>query len=110
MEKVEFSHKEQQQRGRTFEFVVQKAFVTTPLSYLLEKQAPHGILENMTLQLDFDTTNGKSKKFAEHWNRESNKEAVLKYVEEALFELLVRRVFQRYPLIFSSFYVKVFFF
>lgn len=92
--------------SRQFQFAVQKAFITTPMSYLLEKQAPHGVLEKFTLHLDWCTAKG-SKEFQLVWKRGFQREAITRYAEDALFEVLVRRVFHHYPLIFSNYHVRV---
>lgn len=92
--------------SRQFQFAVQKAFMTTPISYLLEKQAPHGVLEKFTLHLDWCTSKG-SKEFQLVWKRGFQREAITRYAEDALFEVLVRRVFHHYPLIFSNYHVRV---
>jgi hypothetical protein len=97
---------QQEKENRCVQFGVQKAFVTTPLSYLLEKQAPHGVLDTIRLHLDWQLF-GNSKQFLSNWKDGYEKQVFVDYVKEALFETLMRRVFHYYPLIFSNFQVKV---
>lgn len=112
MKKVEFANitppqsQQQQQENQCYQLGVQKAFVTTPLSYLLEKKAPHGVLNKINIHLDFQITEN-SKDFLSNWKDKYEKDGFINYVEEALFEVLLRRVFHHYPLIFSSVQVKV---
>ncbi|KAI9342151.1 hypothetical protein BD770DRAFT_398779 [Pilaira anomala] len=87
-----------------FHYQVQKAFVTTPLSYLLQLQAPHGVLDKLYIHLDWTTTNSKS--FQTAWNLESDREFMSRYVEEILVTLLGKRTFISYPLVFSDIFVK----
>jgi hypothetical protein len=109
MEKSEFRPLAGQQKG-TFRYIIQKAFVTTPLSYLLEKQAPHGILEKLYISLDWSTANSKEFQLAWTDQKSSNgfkRESMTKYIEDTLLELITRRVFCSYPLVFSVNFVKV---
>jgi hypothetical protein len=89
-----------------FRYVIQRAFVTTPLSYLLEKQAPHGVLEKLYVSLNWTTDN--SNEFQSSWKR-FKKESISNYVEDVIIELVSRRIFCFYPLIFSTTFVKVLF-
>lgn len=92
----------------SFRFVVQKAFVSTPLSYLLEKEAPHGVLEKLYINLDFTTNH--SKEFRAAWKQTRSgfsEESLSTYIEDTLLELITRRVHCNYPFIFSSNTVKV---
>lgn len=99
------SSSKEQEEGSSFHYQVQKAFVTTPLSYLLQLQAPHGVLDKLYIHLDWTTTHSKS--FQTAWNLESNQEFMSRYVEEILVTLLGKRTFISYPLIFSDIFVKV---
>lgn len=88
-----------------FQYEIQKAFATTPLSYLLQKHAPHGVLEKLHVHLDWITTD--SVMFQSAWNHNLKRELISSYVQDVFIEILIKRTFRFYPLIFSSFYVKV---
>jgi hypothetical protein len=45
------------QEDGVYQFTIQKAFVNTPLSYVLGCDAPHGILQKMELVFDWSTSN-----------------------------------------------------
>lgn len=85
-------------------FEVKKAFVTTPISYVLDKQAPHGTLD--TFEVVFNITSSKLKEFQANWKRRLTLEIMSDYLEEALTEVLIKKTCYLYPLIFNSTYAK----
>ncbi|KAG2194624.1 hypothetical protein INT46_000086 [Mucor plumbeus] len=85
-------------------FEVKKAFVTTPISYVLDKQAPHGTLD--TFEVVFNITSSRLKEFQANWKKRLTLEIMSDYLEEALTEVLIKRTCYLYPLIFNSTYAK----
>ncbi|KAI8638593.1 hypothetical protein BD408DRAFT_16490 [Parasitella parasitica] len=85
-------------------YQIEKAFVTTPLSYVLDKQAPYGTLDK--LEVVFNFTSPKLKEFQANWKRKLTLDIITNYLEEALTTLLIKKTCHLYPLIFSSTYAK----
>lgn len=95
----------QHSKGDLFQYKIDKAFASSPLSYLLQKKAPHGVLENLHVHLDWITKD--SLMFQLAWNRDFKEESISNYFQDVLNEILTRRAFRHYPLIFSGNFVKV---
>ncbi|CEP12453.1 hypothetical protein [Parasitella parasitica] len=88
----------------TYYYQIEKAFVTTPISYVLDKQAPYGTLDK--LEVVFNFTSPKLKEFQANWKRKLTLDIMSNYLEEALTTLLIKKTCHLYPLIFSSTYAK----
>ncbi|KAI8992005.1 hypothetical protein BDF20DRAFT_847712 [Mycotypha africana] len=95
----------EQHLQQTSIFKIGKAFVTTPLSYILDRQAPHAVLNKLEIVFDFGS-NGQSKEFVTNWKRKFHVDTISEYMEYALNLILLKKTFYMYPLIFSSFYAK----
>ncbi|KAI8054976.1 uncharacterized protein B0P05DRAFT_291580 [Gilbertella persicaria] len=87
-----------------FYYEMKTAFITTPLSYVLDQQAPHGILERFDIIFDYSTN--KPKEFQAVWNRKIQTDFMIKYVYDGLNTILVKKTCCAYPFIFSHAYVK----
>ncbi|KAI8890061.1 hypothetical protein K501DRAFT_266433 [Backusella circina FSU 941] len=96
-----------QQQG-VYQFNIQRAFVNSPLSYILGSDAPHGVLQKMELVFNWTTANIlfiylyllNSGEFQLDWNSTISDEFA-----KLLDSKLCKTIFPRYPLIFSSLYV-----
>lgn len=91
-----------------FQYKIDKAFASSPLSYLLQKKVPHGVLEKLHVHLDWLTKDSVMFQFA--WNHDFKQESISNYLQGVFTEILSRKTFNHYPLIFSGLFVKVFFF
>ncbi|KAI8373765.1 hypothetical protein BD560DRAFT_394316 [Blakeslea trispora] len=93
------------QTDHVYYFEMEKAFITPPLSYLMDQQVPYGTLERIDLIIDWNTT--KPKEFQTIWKRELFQvDLLIRYMQEALYQLIIRKTCYQYPLIFSNHYVK----
>lgn len=105
MQKCRFkpANKENEEKG-LYRYQVEKAFVTTPISYVLDTQAPYGTLDTLEVLLDFSSP--KAKEFHANWKRKLTFESMSDYMEDVLTMLLIKKTCHLYPLIFSSAYAK----
>ncbi|KAL7328718.1 hypothetical protein PS15p_206947 [Mucor circinelloides] len=105
MQKCRFkpSSKPSEEKGQ-YCYQVEKAFVTTPISYVLDKQAPYGTLDTVEVLLSFSSP--KLKEFQSNWKRKLTLEIMSDYLEDVLTSLLIKKTCHLYPLIFSSAYAK----
>ncbi|GAN08081.1 hypothetical protein MAM1_0188c07588 [Mucor ambiguus] len=105
MQKCRFkpANKQNEEKG-LYHYQVEKAFVTTPISYVLDKQAPYGTLDTLEVLLDFSSP--KTKEFHANWKRKLTLDIMSDYMEEVLIMLLIKKTCHLYPLIFSSAYAK----
>ncbi|KAL9549254.1 hypothetical protein MBANPS3_005293 [Mucor bainieri] len=105
MQKCRFkSASKQNGENGHYRYQVEKAFVTTPISYVLDKQAPYGTLDTVEVLLDFSSP--KTKEFHANWKRKLTLDIMSEYMEEVLTMLLIKKTCHLYPLIFSSAYAK----
>ncbi|KAK4518604.1 uncharacterized protein ATC70_008823 [Mucor velutinosus] len=105
MQKCRFkpANKQNEEKG-LYRYQVEKSFVTTPISYVLDKQASYGTLDTLEFLLDF--TSPKAKEFHANWKRKLTLEIMSDYMEDVLTMLLIKKTCHLYPLIFSSAYAK----
>ncbi|KAL0141463.1 hypothetical protein V8B55DRAFT_1489490 [Mucor lusitanicus] len=105
MQKCRFksANKQNEEKGH-YRYQVEKAFVTTPISYVLDRQAPYGTLDTLEVLLDFSSP--KTKEFHANWKRKLTLETMSEYLEDVLTMLLIKKTCHLYPLIFSSAYAK----
>lgn len=87
-----------------YHYQVEKAFVTTPISYVLDKQTPYGTLDTLEVVLDFSSS--KAKEFHANWKRKLTLEIMSEYMEDVLTMLLIKKTCHLYPLIYSNAYAK----
>ncbi|KAG2234290.1 hypothetical protein INT48_002880 [Thamnidium elegans] len=102
MSKVNFTRILLSTTQDVFQYQIKKAFVTTPISYLLQVQAPYGTLDKLYIHIDWSTTT--SKQFQLNWL--NNHKVLSQYVEQLLVSILVRKTFNIFPLIFNDTFVK----
>ncbi|OBZ85491.1 hypothetical protein A0J61_06463 [Choanephora cucurbitarum] len=93
------------QADNIYHYEMKKAFMTPPLSYLMDQQVPYGSLDR--IDLVFDWTTNKPKEFQTVWKRERlSSDLFVRYMQDALYQLVIRKTCYQYPLIFSNHYVK----
>ncbi|GAA5814601.1 hypothetical protein MFLAVUS_008100 [Mucor flavus] len=102
MSKVNFTRIPSSMTQNVFKYQIKKAFVTTPISYLLQVQAPYGTLDKLYIHIDWSTT--ASKQFQLNWS--INRKELSRYVEQLFESILMRKTFHVFPLIFSDAFVK----
>ncbi|KAI8376124.1 uncharacterized protein BYT42DRAFT_573497 [Radiomyces spectabilis] len=95
-------HSQTDRECQSLIFYVPKAFITTPLSYLLERSVPQGRLKRLHIYLDWETKNLQPlRSLMEYPNEE-----LIQYVDNGFSIILCQRMSQMYPLIFSKLYVQ----
>ncbi|KAI7896899.1 uncharacterized protein EV154DRAFT_491171, partial [Mucor mucedo] len=104
MESTDFIKLQSFCKGDLFQYKIDKAFASSPLSYLLQKKAPHGVLKSLHIHLDWITKD--SVMFQLAWNHDFKIESISNYFQEVLSGILTKRIFRHYPLIFSGAFVK----
>jgi hypothetical protein len=102
-----FAPSTQDDNQEFFRYTIKKAFVTTPLSYLLiDQSVSYGVLYRLDLIFNWSTVN-KSKEFQSIWKRTLLQDPQMKiYMAYLLQTILFRKTCHLYPLIFSNTYVK----
>lgn len=103
MSKANFTRIPSSITQNVFKYQIKKAFVTTPISYLLQVQAPYGTLDKLYIHIDWSTTT--SKHFQLNWS--IRQKELSQYVEHLFESILMRKTFHVFPLIFSDAFVKV---
>ncbi|KAI7907973.1 uncharacterized protein BX663DRAFT_492593 [Cokeromyces recurvatus] len=99
-----FIHNQTENDGYCLHYKIKKAFVTTPLSYLLDKKAPYGTLDKIEIIFDWIPT--QSKEFQSTWKRKFNLDLIGHYIEQAFTNIIIKKTSYMYPLIFSNYYTK----
>lgn len=89
-----------------FSYTIKKAFVTTPLSYLLvDQSASHAVLDRLDLIFNWPMLN-KCKEFQSAWKRKLLHHSQMNAYMTHLIETILRKTCYLYPLIFNNAYVK----